>query len=47
MVYYVDVFDPGQEYGQPSQGYLGVVENSPRLLAVKEGKKHFIVFYKA
>eukprot|EP00116_Pleurobrachia_bachei_P005566 sb/3465828/ len=39
MVYYIDIFDPAQEYDCPSQGYVGVLENSPRLLAVGEGEK--------
>ena len=38
MMYYVDVYDPTQEYDCPSQGYVGVLETSPRLLAVQEGK---------
>ena len=37
MMYYVDVYDPTQEYDCPSQGYVGVLETSPRLLAVQEG----------
>lgn len=39
LMYYVDVFDPTQEYSCPSQGYVGVLETSPRILAVKEGEK--------
>ncbi|XP_063692938.1 uncharacterized protein LOC134824887 isoform X1 [Bolinopsis microptera] len=39
MMYYVDVYDPTQEYDCPSQGYVGVLETSPRLLAVQEGEK--------
>ena len=42
-MYYVDVFDPTQEYSCPSQGYVGVLETSPRILAVKEGKKWYII----
>jgi hypothetical protein len=37
MMYYVDVYDPTQEYDCPSQGFVGTLETSPRLLAVQEG----------
>jgi len=32
MMYYVDVYDPVQEYNSFSQGYVGTLETSPRLL---------------
>ena len=45
MMYYVDVYDPTQEYDCPSQGYVGVLETSPRLLAVQEGILINLILY--